>query len=304
VSNLRVSVLGARSFVGKHVLEVLKTAGANTIALSRQNSPTDTLGATWQTLGIRDADTLALANDVPAAPFWICVAPIWVLPNYFEWIQASQAKRVVVVSSTSRFTKVASGDSAESAVAAKLIEGEARVQAWAEKHGIEWVILRPTLIYGDGRDKNISEICRFISRFGFFPLLGKAQGLRQPIHAQDVASACVAALMAPAAKNHAYNISGKEILSYRQMVERVFGALGRRTRCIEIPLWAFRGAITLMRLLPRYQHWTTAMAQRMNQDLVFDHAEAVRDFAFNPREFAMSKKDLTDALDQPKHPKH
>ncbi len=62
------------------------------------------------------------------------------------------------------------------------------------KQGVEWVILRPTLIYGHGRDKNITEIARFIRRFGFFPLLGKANGLRQPIHVEDVAEACFAAL--------------------------------------------------------------------------------------------------------------
>ena len=83
-------------------------------------------------------------------PYWICVAPIWVLPDYFALIEAAGARRVVVLSSTSRFTKVGSGDTAEQATAAKLIDGETRVQAWAESRGIEWVILRPTLIYRPG----------------------------------------------------------------------------------------------------------------------------------------------------------
>jgi nucleoside-diphosphate-sugar epimerase len=139
---------------------------------------------------------------------WICVAPIWVLPDYFPLIEASGARRLVALSSTSRFTKVGAGDTAENAIAAKLIDSEARVQTWAESRGIEWVVLRPTLIYGQGRDKNISEMALLIRRFGFFPLLGRAQGLRQPIHAEDVAAACIAALDAPAAANRAYNISG------------------------------------------------------------------------------------------------
>ena len=78
------------------------------------------------------------------------MAPIWVLPDYFALIEAAGARRVVVLSSTSRFIKVDSGDTAEQATAAKLIDGETRVQAWAESRGIEWVILRPTLIYRPG----------------------------------------------------------------------------------------------------------------------------------------------------------
>jgi len=215
-----------------------------------------------------------------------------VLPDYFPLIEASGARRVVALSSTSRFTKVGSGDTAENAIAAKLIDAEARVQAWAESRGIEWVVLRPTLIYGQGRDKNISEMARFIRRFGFFPLLGSAQGLRQPIHAEDVAAACVAALRAPGATNRAYNLSGGETLAYREMVARVFAALGRPARLVTVPLWAFRLAVAMLRRLPRYRHWSAAMAERMNRDLVFDHADAARDFGFKPRGFALTAKDL------------
>ena len=167
-----------------------------------------------------------------------------------------------------------------------------RVHAWAEQSGIEWVVLRPTLIYGLGRDKNISEIARVICRFGFFPLLGRAQGLRQPIHAEDVAAACVAALQAPNAANRAYNISGGETLAYRDMVARVFAALGRQVRLVTVPLWAFRLAVAMLRRLPRYRHWSAAMAERMNRDLVFDHADAARDLGFKPRGFVLTAKDV------------
>jgi nucleoside-diphosphate-sugar epimerase len=215
-----------------------------------------------------------------------------VLPDYFSLIEASGARRVVALSSTSRFTKIGSGDMAENAVAAKLIESEAQVQAWAEARGIEWVVLRPTLIYGLGRDKNISEIARFIRRFGFFPVLGQAHGLRQPIHAEDVAAACVAALQAPAAANRAYNLSGGETLAYREMVARVFKAMGCPVRLVTVPLWAFRLAVAMLRRVLRFRHWSAAMAERMNRDLVFDHAEAARDLGFKPRGFALTAEDM------------
>jgi nucleoside-diphosphate-sugar epimerase len=292
VSKLRVAVLGASSFVGVHVLELLNASGAMIIALTRQTPPSGRSEATWEILSDISVETRTKQKDSPEMPFWICVAPIWILPDYFERIKASRAKRIVVVSSTSRFTKIDSGDATENAVAAMLINGEAQVQAWAQEHDIEWVILRPTLIYGDGRDKNISEIARVIRRFGFFPLLGRAQGLRQPIHAKDVAKACVSALTAPIAKNKSYNLSGRETLTYRKMVERVFESLSRPVRFVTVPILAFRMAVTVLKFFPRFKHWTTAMAERMNRDLVFDHSDAARDLNFQPEDFALSQKDL------------
>ena len=285
----RVGVLGASSLLGSCVLPLLRAAGWQVVAFSRQPVVSRD-GVEWRLLSPSSPTPLPQAER--GVGHWICVAPIWVLPDYFPLIEASGARRVVALSSTSRFTKVGSGDTAENAIAAKLIDAEARVQRWAEGRGIEWVVLRPTLIYGQGRDKNISEMARFIRRLGFFPLLGSAQGLRQPIHAEDVAAACVAALQAPEAANRAYDISGGETVAYREMVARVFAALGRPARLVTVPLWAFRLAVAMMRRLPRYRHWSAAMAERMNRDLVFDHAEAARDLGFKPRGFALTAKDV------------
>jgi hypothetical protein len=76
------------------------------------------------------------------------------------------------------------------------------------------------------------------------------------------------------------------------MVARIFTALGRRPRVLTVPLWAFRLAVTMLRRLPRYRQWSTAMVERMNRDLVFDHADAVRDLGFKPRGFALATEDL------------
>lgn len=289
----RVGVLGASSLIGECVLPMLCGAGWQVVAFSRGAAKSG-FGVNWRQLPLAKPPSPQSSprRDEGVTPYWICLAPIWVLPDYFALFEAMGARRIVVLSSTSRFTKAGSGDTAENIVAARLIEGEVRVQAWAESRDIEWVILRPTLIYGLGRDKNITEIARFIRRFGFFPVLGKATGLRQPIHAADVAVACLGAMRAPDAANRAYNISGGEKLVYRDMVARVFAALGHRTRLLTIPLWAFRLAVAMLRRLPRYRQCSAAMAERMNRDLVFDHTEAARDLGFKPREFLLAAKDL------------
>lgn len=287
----RVGVLGATSFVGESLLPSLALAGWQVQAFSRrathEATPNELNDVQWHCL------PSLTTKDEPNIPYWISLAPIWVLPDHFAMLQAHHARRIVVLSSTSVFTKVNSPDLAEQALVQRLINAESQLQVWAESQGVEWVILRPTLIYGRGRDKNLSEIARLIRRFGFFPLVGQGLGQRQPVHVSDVAAACASGLSAPVS-NRDYNLSGAETLSYREMVNRVFTAMGRRPRLLVLPLAIFKMALLGLRLLPRYRLWTAAMADRMNHDLVFDHADAARDLGFKPRPFRLTKAEVTD----------
>lgn len=281
--------------VGRSLLPLLADAGWHVEAFSRQRAMAGQPSGQGDRIVFRlleESGPGHMALPAEAITHWVCLAPIWALPDYFPLLAAYRAKRVVALGSTSIFTKTTSSDPAEQDTAAKLRDGERRFIAWAEAHQIEWVILRPTLIYGLGQDRNICEIARFISRFGFFPLFGAAHGLRQPVHVEDVAAACAAALQGDQARNHAYNLSGADKLPYREMVGRIFDAMGKPQRFVAVPLFIFRLAIACLRVCPRFRSYSAAMAERMGADLVFDHADAARDLGFSPRPFRPGKADL------------
>jgi nucleoside-diphosphate-sugar epimerase len=293
----RVGVLGATSIIGAYLLPLLVKEGWDAVAFSRQaryiKQPLENQPITWQLLTkSKLSDSSDVNQKEKQINFWISLAPIEVLPEYFPMLLTCGAKHIVAVSSTSRFTKSASSDPAEKKLAENLAENEERLESWAKKEKLTFTILRPTLIYDPGRDKNISVIAAFIRRFAFFCAFGDARGLRQPIHAQDVAAACVAALSAQAAVNKCYNISGGEIVTYKEMVSRIFAAMGRKPRFVKIPLLLFRAAVFILRIFPPFRHWSAAMAERMNQDMVFDHAQASRDLSFSPCDFQFNKEDF------------
>ena len=286
----RVGLLGATSLVGQCLLRQLVHNDYRITAFSRRLFTENHPHIIWRQLERNGCFSDPTENKT--IPFWVCVAPIWILPEHFDLLLAYGARRIVVLSSTSRFTKNLSTDSNEREIAMRLIKSEERVQAWMTAHKIEWIFLRPTMIYGYGRDKNITEMMHFIRRFRFFPLLGSAQGLRQPIHAEDVATACFKALTTLSLANRSYNLGGGETLTYRAMVNRIFAVLHQPQRILTIPLWLFQSATWVIRWLPRYRHWTSAMAERMNQNLNFDCSDLQRDLNFFPRVFELTEKDL------------
>jgi len=269
-----IGIIGASSVVAEYLTQVLPVQ-YRPLLFSRS-------APEGQTTGVAEA----------TVPLWISVMPIWATPNYFDLFLVRGARRVVALSSTSRFTKAESPIESERLVAAQLAEGERAFKQWASACGVDFLILRPTIIYGRGRDLNLSLIARFIARFGFFPVAGAATGRRQPLHAQDLAIACIQALETTHLSGKTYEVSGGETISYYEMVGRIFDALGKRRLIVQLPMSIFSAAISCARLLPAFNHLTPAMARRMNEDLVFDHTPAVLDFGFTPRPFMPKIEDL------------
>jgi nucleoside-diphosphate-sugar epimerase len=279
-----VFLTGRTSAIGPLVIPLLLAQGFEIHALGRKQlaGGHQPAGLHWSPLDL--TDPLQTIPEVMASTL-IHTASLWLLPGWIEKFSARGVRRLIAFSSTSRFTKQASASAYELEVVSKLIAAEDHVAAECERLGMAWTIFRPTLIYGGGDDRNVADIARLIRKFGFFPLFGGGGGRRQPVNAADLAQACVQSLAAPASCNKAYNLSGGETLAYIDMVRRIFETLGRQPRFIRVPLAAFRLAVNLARLHPRFAHLTPDMALRMQADLVFDHSAAARDFGYSPGRF-------------------
>ena len=298
-----LGLLGATSFVGRAILgrwlgQDPSPSARSIVAFTRsQDAPPDAArgpGIAWRSL------SRAVADDGATIPTWVTVCPVWAVPDAFPRLEAAGARRLVLVSSTSRFTRQHAQTPPDRALAARIAAAEDTVLEWADRRGVMTTILRPTMIYDGVHDRNVARIAACIRRLGFFPVAGRAAGLRQPVHVDDVASACLAAAAIPPSGaggrvepggpeglRTAYELSGGEVLSFREMVHRIFGWLGRRPWILGVPLPLVRAAVPLVSLVPAIGS-VAAMAIRMNQDMVFDHAAAARDLGFSPRPFSLS----------------
>ena len=278
-----VLVIGAASQIGYHLLPRLAEAGWRVAAVSRFPAPSDPRAASWYRLDLADASALPASGLRPTSV--VSLAPIGIVPPLINALADLGTTRIVAFSSTSRFTKAGSADPGERALAENFARSEEALASRCERHGIRWSVFRPTLVYSPGLDRNVSEIARFIERVGFFPILGAGSGKRQPVHAADLAAACVAALDEGKALDRAYDLSGGETLTYREMVERIFQGLGRVPRIVRVPPILFKTAVSAARVVPRFRKLSTELVTRMNVDMCFDHVAATRDFGFCPRKF-------------------
>ena len=287
----QVIITGATSLVGHFLLPQLKSAGHTIYPFSRSKQSSAEIN--WHQF---DKSLLSANPAVQEANTLIHLAPLDFLPEIIDEFVLMDGKRIITFSSTSRFSKLKSGSLSERKFAQKLITAEEIVFSRAQQAGVDLTIFRPTLIYGAGLDKNISSITRFIKRFGFFPIVGDGSGLRQPVHADDLAAACVMVLDNEKTFNQAYDLIGGETLSYKEMVERIFIALNKKPRFLSVPLSVFRKAMMCASILPAYSHITPDMADRMNHPLCFDSQKAISDFGYKNRGFMPMQEDLDPRL--------
>jgi nucleoside-diphosphate-sugar epimerase len=273
-----VGVLGGSSFVGRRLVPLLLQKKASVKAFSRQDRVSETPGLVWEKLESLGKKNAEVHRD------WVSLCPLPVLVDFLPQLAASGARRLVAVSSTSRFTKNDSVDAAERHLASALAKAETAILDWAGEKKIEVVILRPTLVYDGIGDKNIAAVSAFIRKWKFFPVFAPASGLRQPLHVLDLAEACVSAL-SPNVRSGVYDVSGGETLSYREMVSRIFAWEGLPERIWEVPPWLVGLALPALRLLPRFRGLSAAVFGRMNENLVFDHGAAAEALGFQPRKF-------------------
>lgn len=270
----RALVFGASGQIGRFLLPLLQEAGIEIEAVSRRLHEA-TSSTRWTQLDLFGQ------GDVMHAPDWLfSVGP---LDGAMAWLQrsAKTPARVIAFSSTSAASKAQSPDPAERALSQHLEEQERALIDWCEQRNIGWTILRPTLIYGAGVDRNLTRIAHLAQRFGLMPLPRGATGLRQPVHAQDLAICAMAAAMRPASPSKRYDLPGGETLSWREMVRRTTACLTPAPQVLTLPDVAF--AITAR--LGLLRDFGPGVIARLRQDLVFDIGPAMVDLAYAPRPF-------------------
>jgi nucleoside-diphosphate-sugar epimerase len=254
-----IGVIGARSLVAHHL--VPKLEGMGTVNLFSRGGMKDGRP--------RNVRSGAILGESPLTRLFY-LAPIWTFREHAESIRRAGVKRIIALSSMSASSKLLSADPGERMTATALVEGEKALLNWSASSDTSVMIIRPTMIYDGVRDRNVATLVRFIRRFGFLPVAGAATGLRQPLHADDLAEALIRA-MNSSLTMRCDPLGGSETFPYDELVMRIFDQLGRRRRIVRLPLPMLRVLIRVARAFGR--PWTEQMADRMNRDLTADDRE-------------------------------
>lgn len=269
---MSIFVIGATSQIGHFFLKNFSPGNQKIIALSRRQRPASAHPVTWLVGEL--PDRMPVITQIESI---VSFGPLHGLAAWLSRIESVRGVSLVATSSMSVQSKRDSCLESERAMSRRLLTGEHSVIAQCERLGIRWTILRPTMIYGAGLDKNLTPIAKRAMQWRLFPI-PKARGLRQPVHAEDVASAAMLALTAPSAAGRVIALGGGERLSVTDMFCRVRKSLPVKTLPVTIPGSA-------LRILAGVPSFYRGPLLRLESDLVADNHDAMALLGIRPRPF-------------------
>jgi len=135
--------------------------------------------------------------------------------------------------------------------------------------GLAHCVLRPTLMFGWFDRKHFGWLSRFMRWSPVFPIPGDGHYLRQPLYAGDFCDIIIACLE-QRPSGQAWNISGKEKVTYREIIAMIKRASGSRTLLLNLPYRLFHALLWLYALVDRNPPFTTEQLEALVADETFE----------------------------------
>ena len=110
--------------------------------------------------------------------------------------------------------------------------------------GMPCTVIRPNGFFSD-----MGEVLT-MARKGRVYLIGKGMNRVNPIHGADLAEVCVDAADRDVSS---LDVGGPEVLTYREIANLAFTAVGKPERITSVPVWLMRGVVRLTRVFNRHQ---------------------------------------------------
>ena len=158
---MKILVSGGTGLLGQGLLRVLRENGEHDVrCFVRRTSPVERLKGLELAYGdAEDVDSIARA--LRGTDAFVHIAGIEHTPQALKAMRRTTVERLVIVSSTSAHSRF------EFRSAPRLVN-----EALLVGSGLQWTVVRPSMIYGSELDHNMHKLLRLLARSPVFPLFG------------------------------------------------------------------------------------------------------------------------------------
>ena len=228
------AVTGAFGYSGRYIASCLLAEGHNVITLTNSKPPTNPFGDRVRAFPFSFDEPEKLARSLAGVD--VLYNTYWVRFNH-KWFTHAQAVRNTLALFTAakqagvRRVVHASITNPNEASPLEYFAGKARLERALQQSGLEYSILRPTVLFGR-EDILINNIAWALRRFPVFAVFGDGAYRLQPICVEDLAALAVAEGRRDG--NNLINAIGPETFTYQALVEAIGKAIGKKRRIIHV----------------------------------------------------------------------
>jgi NADH dehydrogenase len=161
---------------------------------------------------------------------------------------------------------------------------KAEAEALVAASGLDYTILRPTMVYGRDGGLHFQQLVRLLRRApGALPVLGSGRARLQPVWVEDVARAVALVLDEPRAVGKTYGVAGATVVTFDEYVDRISILLGRRPPLkVHVPLSLCIAVGRLVDALVGPSVVSPAALRGLNEDATLDWQPFQDDCGYAP----------------------
>ncbi len=138
--------------------------------------------------------------------------------------------------------------------------------------GMEYVILRPSWIYGPD-DRSMNKFVAFVKLLPVVPVIGSGRERVQPASVYDVAKVAAAAVDEPAATNRVFELGSRTPVTMDEILRTIMRILGKRKPLLHQPAWLVKIPASIIQYLPNAR-LSRGAVEFITMDVVFDPSDA------------------------------
>jgi len=254
---MKVAVLGGTGFVGSHLVPHLIERGHEVIAISRTGRALpgwgDADAVEPRAADVTRDDLVEALHGAEAAVHLVAI-PRETGGRRFDEVNVGGTRRVVEAAQRIGLKRLVHLSVLGVADDPRLayLRSRARAEASVRESSLDWVVLRPSLLFGegDGFFNLVKTTLRWWSP-GIVVIPGRGDTRFQPLSVDDLAIAVEKSLVDAGRPGSIYEIGGPTWMTYRDIVDAVMAATGMRRLKVGVPI-PLISALTIVtdRILP------------------------------------------------------
>lgn len=269
---MKIAITGASGFVGSALLEALAESGHELRLLihksrpvSAENNPAGYSSHIETVPGdVHDTKSLQAAFQGVDVIFHLVGIIVETRRLTFEKTVAAGTQNVVDAAGVCGVKKIiylsalGTSEKAES----RYHQSKWKAEESVRDSGIDFVILRPSVIYGPG-DEFLNMISAMIRKFPFVPIIGSGDYLLQPVYIKDLTRIMVGCLTNREALGRTIEIGGPRAYSYKEIVGILKSHLNKNRINIYLPVWLMRITASILEKVMKPAPLTTDQLKMM-----------------------------------------
>jgi len=262
---MKLLVTGYSGFVGKHLVDQLKKTEHELTLLGRKK-PSENKQIQFYNFSLGDSSPeLQIASSIDVVIH--CAARAHIMKDEVddpiaeyrrvnvagtlalaELAYKNGAKRFIYLSSVKALGESTeeghkfshnSPYNAEDPYGQSKAEAEAALIHYCETVGMEYVIIRPPLVYGKGVKANFASLYKLIGSGFPLPLAGIKSNRRSIVAIENLVDLILCCISHPNAKNQCFMVSDNVDLSTAELIKLMAQAQGKRGWGVYVPNWCF-----------------------------------------------------------------